>query len=160
MCGLWVRDIEEYKAEVIDGAGRKEGLYYNPPNGSEYWKQRVPREVTHVNVSVNDQRLRRADDCKLYAVYSDTLNKWMLRALLIEEKYRITSHRLVKKMIPVGEEMIRGFAGKAGLIDLEISCEEREESDDEEDIGANEYAGLGTDDEAEADMDNTSDYSP
>jgi len=51
-------------------------------------------------------------------------------------------------MIEVTEEMIQGFAGKVRIIDLEISCEDREESDDEGDT------------EAETDMDSTSDYSP
>lgn len=61
----------------------------------------------------------------------------VLRALLTKEKYRITSDQLVKYMIPVGEEIIHGFAGKVGLIDSEILCKDREESD-EEDTGADE----------------------
>ena len=61
-------------------------------------------------------------------------------------------------MIPVTEEMIRGFAGKVRIIDLEISCEDREESDDEGDTEADEdEGGSKTDNEAETDMDSTSD---
>jgi len=115
--------------------------------------------VTRINISVNDQKFRGSNDCNLHAVYSDTLNKWILRALSTKEKYRITSDQLVKHIIPVDKEMIQGFAGKVGLIDLEISCEDREESDDEEDTEADKDEGRSeTDNEVETDIDN--DYSP
>lgn len=64
-------------------------------------------------------------------------------------------------MVPVTEEMIQGFAGKVRIIDLEISCEGREESNDEGDTEADEdEGGSKTDNEAETDMDSISDYSP
>ena len=91
-----VRDIEKYKAEVIYEGRGKEPSNYDPQNGSGYWKQRVPREVTRINISVDDQRFRRGNDCKLHAVYSDTLNIWILRALSTKEKYRITSDQTSK----------------------------------------------------------------
>ena len=34
----------------------KEPSKYNPQNSSGYWKQRVPCEVTCINISVNDQK--------------------------------------------------------------------------------------------------------
>lgn len=93
-------------------------------------------------------------------MYSDTLNKWILRSLSTKEKYRIIRDQLVKHDSGY-RRMIQGFAGKVRIIDLEISCEDREESDDEGNTEADEDEGRSKiDNEAETDMDSTSDYSP
>ncbi|OCK81488.1 kinase-like protein, partial [Lepidopterella palustris CBS 459.81] len=123
-----VQNVKEYRGNVWNRlGGRYPTAYVEDPN-DQYWNKKAPREVTHVNISVEeqmDEALGGDEDGEVAhtnqnPVYSDALDRWMLHALAKSAKTRYTSGNLVKRMIPVGKKMIQKYTGKAGLVDLQI----------------------------------------
>lgn len=128
-----VGSVGAFRAKVLQENGGKLPESCNKTQDkTNYFRHRVPRKVTRINVSYEDQRaaagvhLRTQD---LNPVYSDELNHWMMKALERNALRRVTTDQLLKKMVPLGKGLIRMMSGTAGLAELDMFVEEIEDEE-------------------------------
>ncbi|KAF1843959.1 serine/threonine protein kinase-like protein [Cucurbitaria berberidis CBS 394.84] len=89
---------------------------YSSPD--HYYSARVPRQVTPINLSREQQRLRGIGPDNHQ--YSDELNAWMTRCLSHSPNTRPTADRLVNSMSLVARGLLKRMGGKTALVDLDV----------------------------------------
>ncbi|CAO2656368.1 Nn.00g051710.m01.CDS01 [Neocucurbitaria sp. VM-36] len=89
---------------------------YSSPD--RYYGARVPRQVTPINLSKQQQRRRGIGPDNHQ--YSDELNDWMTQCLRRTPSRRPTADRLIYGMSIVAKGMLKRMGGKPALVDLDI----------------------------------------
>jgi serine/threonine protein kinase len=128
--------VMAFRAKVLE---ENDGKHPESCNQTEhktnYYRHRVPRKVTPINVTYEEQRA--AAGVHVHArylkhVYSDELNRWMMKALQRNAAKRATTDQLLKNMISLGKTLIKKMSGTSGLAELDMVVEETEEDDEDE----------------------------
>ncbi|KAF2868950.1 serine/threonine protein kinase-like protein [Massariosphaeria phaeospora] len=93
---------------------------------AQYYSARVPRRVTPINLSKQEQRTQgigpyaATNRAPFNHQYSDELNDWMMKALRLDPRRRPNGDRLVRGLEPVARRILRRMGGIAALSDLEV----------------------------------------
>ncbi|KAF2198973.1 kinase-like protein, partial [Delitschia confertaspora ATCC 74209] len=124
-----VDNIDEYRNRVLEKLNGDYPASYERAKSADrtqYWRVKVPRKVTSINVSPEKQYAERTkfdggnvDPRSFNTQYSDRLNFWMHQCLTTNSRRRVTTDALLRDMVPDAEAIIHKMAGKAGLVDLD-----------------------------------------
>lgn len=123
-----VESVAQYTADTIkQGGGRHPAAVAEYSFPRHYYDARVPRTVTPINLSQQEQRARGLAPynsryrASYNHIYSDELNRWMEQTLDHSPKKRPPTSRLVYAMSLEAKGMLKMIAGQAGLVDMEIN---------------------------------------
>jgi serine/threonine protein kinase len=126
-----IKSMSQYAVDTIRQTGGqhpKQVEDYTSPR--RYYAATVPREVTPINLSKQEQRAHgmapynHSNRTAYNHVYSKELNDWMQQTLDHDPRRRPTATRLTNAMSLDAIKMLRVFAGKPGLVDMDIAFEE------------------------------------
>jgi serine/threonine protein kinase len=124
-------DINAYAAEVRANNNDQDPDSVQDFSGPDYYyAAHVPRQVTAINLSQEQQRRRGIGPYLMNGrytynhQYSDELNEWMKLCLRTAPGQRPTAERLINNMIPKAKEMLKKMGGKAALVDLDVVYED------------------------------------
>jgi serine/threonine protein kinase len=123
-----IEDLDEYK-------GKREKLHIghnvpssmeNYPTAEHYYMARVPREVTPINLSEEEQlgqgiAVANTEDAPTFHHrYSNELNGWMEQCLKREPGERPTTRKLLDGIDEEATSLLKRMGGTAALTDLEL----------------------------------------
>jgi hypothetical protein len=125
------KDIKAYAAEIrANNNGQDPDSVQELGGPDYYYAAHVPRQVTSINLSPEQQR-RRGIGSYLFNgrlcynhQYSDELNEWMRLCLRTAPGQRSTAKRLMENMVPKAKEMLKKMGDKAVLVDLDVVYED------------------------------------
>lgn len=126
-----IQSVYQYTVNTIRQAGGQHPAAvedYTSPR--RYYTATVPREVTPINLSKQEQEARGLapisyrNGAPYNHTYSDELNDWLQQTLDHDPIMRPNATRLVYVMSLEAKRMLKQIAGKAGLADLEITFRE------------------------------------
>jgi serine/threonine protein kinase len=121
-----VENVADYTAEVFAENNRDPDSAQEYPSPDYYYRARVPRMITPINLSPAQQQQRsigpflyQGREC-YYPQYSDELNHWMRLCLSTSPGRRSTAERLINDMGAKAREMLKKMGGKAALMDMDV----------------------------------------
>lgn len=118
-----------YESQILaEGAGHPEAIHkYKTPK--RYYAARVPRSVTPINLSPDEQRRSGYgpsfvnDDEVFNPQYSVELNKWMKLCLSTSPARRPTAQRLMIELNQEARRMLRKLGEEKAMTDLDCTFE-------------------------------------
>ncbi|KAF2799506.1 kinase-like protein [Melanomma pulvis-pyrius CBS 109.77] len=123
-----VESVAQYTADTIkQGGGQHPAAVAEYSYPRHYYDARVPRKVTPINLSQQEQRARglapynSRNRAPYNHMYSDELNDWMEQTLNYSPKKRPSASRLVYGMSLEARGMLKKLAGQSGLVDMDIN---------------------------------------
>ncbi|KAH7393997.1 kinase-like domain-containing protein [Phaeosphaeria sp. MPI-PUGE-AT-0046c] len=124
-----IESRSNYASTILAGGAGHPISTQNYKNPDRYYAARVPRCITPINLSPDEQRnlgygpsIVNEHDI-FNAQYSDTLNEWMERCLSVSPSKRPTAERLMNDMGPEARRMLTKLGGAKALIDMDIKID-------------------------------------
>jgi len=120
-----LEDRDQFKAECFAENNRHRHSAQAYGQIDNYYSARVPRKVTPINLSSEEQRVRglghyEAGRRVFTPQYSEELNQWMSRCLSMDPGRRPTVLRLINDMSQEVRSMLQMMGGKTALVDMDL----------------------------------------
>ncbi|KAF2851104.1 serine/threonine protein kinase-like protein [Plenodomus tracheiphilus IPT5] len=122
-----VQDLAGFTAQFKDNLHVED--FVRPGSLTEYASvgrycgAHVPRKVTPINLSPEEQQ-ERGIDPEIHQ-YSDNLADWMSLCLRFTPSERPSARRLLEEMVDDGKEILRSMGGQAALAHLELIVDDK-----------------------------------